>query len=136
MDIRPNHKPLTRQQEAALIALNSCRSVADAARTSGVPESTLWRWLQQPEFQHRHRVLRRQQIEQGINHLQSLFGEAVDCLRRNLATGHAPSECRAALGIITKGIEGLEILDLDERISHLEQIEQERENQERRRNIA
>jgi len=38
------------KKEAAILALLTARSIEDAARTAEVPPRTLYRWLQEPEF--------------------------------------------------------------------------------------
>jgi DNA invertase Pin-like site-specific DNA recombinase len=46
----PTESGLTAKQEAAIVALLSQRTTRAAAKSAGVNEATLWRWLQEPEF--------------------------------------------------------------------------------------
>jgi DNA-binding MurR/RpiR family transcriptional regulator len=72
---------LTPKQERALIALLDCGEIKQAAATAGVNESTLWRWLQSPDFQSRYRAARRQLVETAIAQLQSDCTVAARVLR-------------------------------------------------------
>ncbi len=72
---------LTAKQERALLALLDCGEIKEAARTTGVAEVTLWRWLQTPDFQTRYRAARRQMVETAIAQLQSDCTVAVRVLR-------------------------------------------------------
>ncbi len=119
---KENHKPLSRRQEQALLALmdGSSLSLADVARKISVNTSTLWRWMKQEEFSRAYRDLRRAQVERGVARLQSLLDEAVSCLERNLNSGNRPSEVRSALGIIRQSLEGVDAMDYDSRIAAIE----------------
>lgn len=114
---------LTRRQEATLLALMSHSTVADAARAAKISESSLWRWLQEPEFQHRHREMRRSVVEHAIAELQTLTSDAVATLRRLLNSGHKPTEARTALGILMHATEAVKLVDLAARIEELERVE-------------
>ena len=47
------------KKEAALLALLTSRSVEDAARTADVPLRTLYRWMNEPEFDSAYRKAKR-----------------------------------------------------------------------------
>lgn len=95
-------------------------SVAGVARNLKISESTIWRWLSRADFQSRFRALRRQMVETAIAELQSLASEAVQTLKRNLASGNAPSEVRSAVSIIRQSLDSIEVFDHAERIKALE----------------
>ena len=54
------------KQEEAVVALLNNVSVRDAAKTVGVHEKTLYRWLDQPAFSAAYRKARRQSFAQAI----------------------------------------------------------------------
>jgi DNA-binding MurR/RpiR family transcriptional regulator len=110
----------SRQEEAALAALLSVPTIAEAATLAGISESTLLRWLQEPTFQQRYRAARREVVEHAISGLQQATGEAVEALRRNLTCGVPSSEIAAARAIIDQAVKGVELVDLAERIEQLE----------------
>ncbi len=113
---------LTPKQERALVALLDCAEVKGAARTAGVNESTLWRWLQSPEFQSRYRAARRQLVETAIAQLQSDCIIAVRVLREVAEDKGASASSRvaAAKTILEQSIGAIELMDLQERITKLE----------------
>ncbi len=113
---------LTPKQERALVALLDCAEVKGAARTAGVNESTLWRWLQSPEFQARYRAARRQLVETAIAQLQSDCTIAVRVLREVAEDKEAPASSRvaAAKTILDQSLSALELGDLAARIEQLE----------------
>ena len=111
----------SRQEEAALAALLSLPTIAEAATLAGISESTLLRWLREPTFQQRYRAARRQVVEHAISGLQQAAGEAVEALRRNLTCGVPASEIAAARAIIDQAVKGVELIDLAERVEQLEE---------------
>jgi hypothetical protein len=115
-----NFESLSRKQEKALLRLVSGESVALVAKSQNISESTVWRWLQQPKFQLRYRAMRRQLVENAIADLQNLTSEAVETLRRNLSSGHPSSEVRTALGVLTKSLDAIDLMDLSGRIDSIE----------------
>lgn len=114
------NQELSRKQEIALLSLISGVSVSLTSKNLKISESTLWRWLQQPAFNARYRMLRRSIVENAVARLQSLASKAVETLERNLSSGHAPSECRAALGILSKSLDAIDLLELETRLSSIE----------------
>ncbi len=112
---------LTRKQEQAIAALLQHRTIADAARASGISEKTLWRWLQLPDFAAAYRAARRQVVERAVSELQAACGEAVETLKRNLHCENPAVEIRAAQIILEQAIKGVELMDLQERIERLEE---------------
>jgi len=85
-----------RKQEAAIAALLTERTHADAAAKAGISEATLQRWFRDFGFIAAYRAARRQIVEGGIGRVQRVFGEAVDTLRRNLTCWKPSVEIRAA----------------------------------------
>jgi hypothetical protein len=118
---------LTSKQEKALIALLDCGETKEAARIAGVGETTLWRWLQLPEFQARYRAARRQVVETAIAQLQSDCTIAVRVLREVAEDNQAPASSRvaAARTIIEQSVSAIELMDLQERIERLEELSNE-----------
>lgn len=107
--------------EAAIVALLSSPTIPEAAKAAGISESSLLRWMERGDFQRKYRAARREVIECAIASLQSAAGEAVETLRRNLRCGKPSVEVRAAATILEISIRGIELIDLEERISDLEE---------------
>jgi hypothetical protein len=118
---------LTRKQEQAVGALLATATLAEAAQTAGVGEATLRRWLKLPGFRRAYLDARRQVVEGVVSRLQQLSTKAVVTLERNLDSGSAATEVRAALGVLEQAFRGAELLDLVERVEQLEQRQQHQE---------
>lgn len=96
-------------------------SLAGVARKISVNESTLWRWMHRDEmFIRRYREMRRAAVEHGVARLQGLMTKAIETLERNLETGNRPAEVRTAATIIRQSLEGVDVLDFDNRIRAIE----------------
>lgn len=108
----------------AIAALISCPTLAEAARSAGIAEKTLWRWLQVPEFQACYRSARQEVVSQAIALIQGCMGAAVNTLKTVAGDDQAPPSARvaAARAILDLGLRVVEIEDLAERIERLEAI--------------
>ena len=113
---------LTAKQEKAIAALLDRPTIREAAQSVNVGEATLWRWLQEPEFQRAYRTARRQVVEHSISELQSATSEAVAALKRNLTCGNQSVEVRAAQIILEQSVKAVELVDLAERVEEIEQL--------------
>lgn len=113
---------ITGKQEALIAALLTEPTHAAAASKAGISEATLHRWLHRPEFQAAHRQARRSLVEAAIARLQQSASKAVEALERNLTCGQPSHEIRAALGILEHAVEGIELLDVVQRVEELEHL--------------
>ncbi len=125
---------LTPKQELALVALLDCGEIKEAAKTAGVAEVTLWRWLQLSGFQSRYRAARRQLVETAIAQLQSDCTTAARVLREVAEDKEAPASSRvaAARAIIEQSVSAVQLTDLQERLEEVERLLQEQEAKRRR----
>src|SRR5262249_31809199 len=109
--------------EAAIAALLTEKSHADAAARAGVGESTLHRWLELSEFQDTYQAARQRVVEGAVGHLLQNLQAASEALVRNLNCGHKPSEIKAAVAMFNQCMRGLEVVSLMEEVGRLrEQI--------------
>src|ERR687886_540740 len=69
-----------RKREQAILALLQEPTVEAAAKAVGVADVTLWRWMQQPDFQAEYRIARR------VSRLEAAVERAY---RWQLAEAHA-----------------------------------------------
>ena len=111
----------SQREETAIAALLSEPTIAKAATRAGISESTLLRWLQDPEFKAKHRAARRSIVEGAIGRLQQATTDAVATLQRNLTCGLPAVEVGAARSILDQAIKAVELVDLAERVEILEQ---------------
>ena len=113
---------LSRNKERAISAMLSQPSVALAAESVGIGERTLWRWLQLDDFKTAYREARSQLVSQAIALVQSGMSSAVRTLQDIMSDKDAPASARvsAAKTMLDMGLKGIEIEDLEFRISQLE----------------
>ena len=112
---------LSRKQEQAVAALLTEPTVAAAAERAGVSEVTLWRWLKLADFVAAYRAARRQVVEKAIAQLQQSSWAASTTLLKLLASNSDSVRLRAAVAILDQANKGVELIDLEERLSVLEQ---------------
>ena len=89
---------LTQRQQLALLGMLSARSVAGAARQSGVSERSIHRWLGDDKaFQAKLRQLRQQALDQASLHMQQLASDVVEVMHELIHSGRVIESGRAAL---------------------------------------
>lgn len=115
---------MERKQEIAITALLTAPTIQQAAKIAEVGESTLWRWLQIPEFEKAYRDAKKKTVSQAINRLQQITGEAVETLREIMNDKESPAHVRvtAAKTIIEQSIKAVEIEELVGRVEELEKL--------------
>src|SRR5262245_16349707 len=101
-----------RKLEAAVAALLSAKTIADAAKVVGVTERTLRMWMKTPAFLGIYRQVRRQVVEHALTRMQQATAAAVDALERNLTCRKPAAEVRAAAEILERATKGIELWDL------------------------
>jgi len=119
---------LSRNQERAIAALISHNSIPAAAKSIGIGEVTLWRWLKIEIFKAAYRKARHQVVSQAIGKLQNNFSGAIDVLKEIAVNKKAPASPRvtAARAIIDQALKTVEVENIEERIERLEQIIEEK----------
>jgi hypothetical protein len=121
----------TANKDKALNALLESASITEAAIKCGLNAKTLRRYLADAEFQTEFRAARRVVFEQNIVRLQSLHGNAVDTLERNLTCENPSVEVRAAQIVIEGSRKDFETLDILERLETLENEHQKQTKEAR-----
>ncbi|MFP4477721.1 MAG: hypothetical protein ACLFOY_19345 [Desulfatibacillaceae bacterium] len=113
---------LTARQDKAVRALLTAPSIRDAATVAGVGERTLWRWLQEEDFQAAYREARNLALRAAIGRVQSLLAEALGTLGAVMADVEAPASARvsAAKTVLDVGLRAHEQESLEARIQALE----------------
>ena len=114
---------LSRKQEQAIIALLTESTISAAAARVGIGEVTLWRWLQREEFQAEYKRARREAVSQAIAAIQQASAEAVQTLRDIMADSEASASSRvaAAKAVLELALKAVELEDIDERVTLLEE---------------
>ena len=114
----------SRRQEQAIVALLEHPTLEKAAVALGVSDVTLWRWMQQPEFQEAYRKARREAFSQSVARLQHASQAAVGTLLRVMTDRESPaaSRVRAADVVLQTALRGMEMEDLEARLDRLERL--------------
>jgi len=114
------------KQAAALAALLSSPSVAEAAKVAGCGERTIWRYLSDAAFAEEYRRARREVTQHTVMRLQARSSEAAEILFRIAQDESAPASARvsACRAIIEQAFDGVKTTELIERVDALQkQIE-------------
>ena len=115
---------LTPKQERAVLALLEQATLEEAAQAIGINKTTLWRWLQVPDFQAAYMQARRESVKQAVARLQKYAGEAVDTLHEVMTDASAPAFARtgAAKAMLDYAMKAVELEDLAGRVALLEKM--------------
>ena len=125
-----NVSKLTPKQEQAVLALLTNQGVDNAARAVGIAPRTLYRWMNEPQFDRAYRKARRASFGQGTARLQQASGAAVSTVLKVMVDPNAPAstKLRAAELVLTHGAKAIEIEDVEARVSELERAAEETKN--------
>ncbi|HET6456541.1 MAG TPA: hypothetical protein VFI02_19220 [Armatimonadota bacterium] len=115
---------LSRKQEQAIAALLSQPSIAEAAKSTGIAESTIRRWLKEGAFVEAYRIARRQVVAVALNSLGQACEAAVRTLREIMEDAKAPASSRvaSAKAILETVHRACEQEDIVQRVAQLEAI--------------
>jgi hypothetical protein len=111
-----------RKRTLAIAALLNSPTIAHAAASSGVSESTLTRWLREEGFAREYRLAQREALTQAIATLEAAAGSAVTVLRAAMLDQKATPASRVAAArvVLEFSFRGAEIADLEERLETIE----------------
>jgi molybdenum-dependent DNA-binding transcriptional regulator ModE len=123
--MNPSAEKLTPKQEAALLALLDNGTIEAAYKAAGISKATMWRFMQDANFQARYRQARRQLVETAIGQLQKHATTAARVLVNIAVDKDAPASSRvaAAKTILEQSVSAIELMDLQERLERLEELE-------------
>jgi len=115
---------LTPKQEEGVVALLNHPTVREAAKSLGIDEKTLYRWLDQPEFGRAYRNARRRGFAQAIAITQRYAPLAVQTLAKTCGDQAAPYAARvsASTALLKFSRESIELDELAERVEALEAV--------------
>ena len=113
---------LSRRQQSALPAVLSAPTIVEAARRSGVGESTLRRWLEEPRFRTALDRLRQDAYEIALMQVQALVPECLNIFARIAVENTDPVlRMRAARYLLNYGMKYREVDELHRKLRALEQ---------------
>jgi hypothetical protein len=111
-----------RKAEQAIAALLARPSLEDASRVAGVAEKTLRRWIREPEFNALYLQARRESVRQAIARIQQATGAAGATILKLMTDVNVPAavRLRAAECVFGLAVKGIELEDIEARVSELE----------------
>jgi hypothetical protein len=118
---------LNHKQEKAIMALLIEPNLKQAAETIGIGETTLWRWMQDAEFEKAFRDARRRALSQTISRLQQSTTQAVDTLTAIMVNDENPASSRvtAAKTVLEMAFKAYEVEDLAVKVEEMEEYIEE-----------
>ena len=116
------HTIPSRRLEEAVVAMLQHPSTEKAAASIGVTAVTLWRWTKTQALQEAFRKARRETFAQAIARLQQASSAAVSTLLKVMVDVNSPaaSRVRAAGYVLEHALHGMELEEIDVRLSRLE----------------
>jgi len=117
-----NVTELRPKQEEAILALLSNRNVEETARAVKITTRTLYRWLNEPEFDKAYRQARRKAFGQSTARLQQASSAAVSVMMKTMVDPNAgaSTRLRAADMVYSHAAKAIETEDIDARVTELE----------------
>lgn len=114
---------LTAKQLRAIECLLRESTTQAAAEAAGVGKTTIFRWLNEPEFAAAYRQARDQMYEGALNGLQAASADAVRALRDvvNDKTAMASARVSAAAKVLDLSLKVREQFEIEERLRLLEE---------------
>lgn len=118
---------LTAEQQKFLPHLISSSTLREAAKSSGISEATVYRWLRQPNFKEAYRIARLEALQITVARLQSASASAVDTLLDVSISQTVPASARVAASkaILEYALKATETEELLTRIEKLEEAIEE-----------
>ncbi len=112
-----------KKKDEAIQALLSHSSIPEAAKTVGIGDKTLWRWLQREDFKKEYKDARYELVQHAAVRLQSSMVEAVTTLRSVMNDTLSPASVRvsASKTVLDMGFNSIEVEEFEERLTALEQ---------------
>ncbi len=123
MNAKTGHgSKLPRKTEQAISALLHFPTIEEAAKSIGIAEATLSRWLKDPDFRSAYQEARRQTVEQATATLQQLTNSVAKTLKAIVEDDKAPASARvmACRTVLEMAQRGVEVEELTARVEALE----------------
>jgi len=115
-------KKMLRKKEKAIACLITQPTITLAAQEAGISQSTMFRWLNDSEFQADFRKAKKEIVGHALTQVQRSVTKAVETLLDVMGNGVVESaKVSAAKTILELAIRAVEIEDLEERLEALEE---------------
>ena len=121
-------RALSRKKSKAITALFEYRTDGEAAESIEIGQSTLFRWMEDHNFQRHYLQTKRKVIDQAVTKLQNMCGGAVEVLRQIMIdeVNTPTSRIACARPILILKFKGFQLEEFSTRIDALEKALQNR----------
>ena len=115
-------KKMERKKEKVIACLIAQPTITLAAQEAKISQSTMFRWLNDSDFQAAYRKAKREIVNHALTQVQKSVTKAVETLLDVMGNGIVESaKVSAAKTILELAIRAVEIEDLEERLEALEE---------------
>jgi len=117
-------RTLTTRQHHGITAILGAASVPEAAEASGIPQSTLYRWLDDPLFLAELSRAEGQLIDAAVRRLLNIQKKALAKLEQALDDESTPAgvQVRAAIGVMELLLKLRDLRTVEDRLARLEEV--------------
>lgn len=114
---------LSKGRQKAVLALVECSSITEAAKQAKVSRMSIHKWIQEPEFDAAYKQCQKQLVSHAINKIKGAMSSAVATLKEIAEDkdAYAGARVSASRAILDLGLRAVEIEELEERITELEE---------------
>ena len=114
---------LSAKQQRTVIALLTCKTVAEAARAAQVSERSIYKWLKMVDFRQALSLAEGELIDQAVRRLLRLQDLSIDTIEAMLGDADASQavRLRASQLVLEITLKLREQRDVEQRLSALEQ---------------
>ena len=110
------------RKEKAILALLDGATILETSVQAGVSKKTLFKWLQELEFQQRLEQEKNNIRDKDINLLKSTLGDAIKTVRVLLRSQSESVRLEASRTLLEYGFKAIELSEIVERIQELEHM--------------
>lgn len=121
--MRGQNEKLERRWHQAIAALLTQNTIAQAATAAGIDETTMYRWLKDPDFSYAYFQARSALLERALGHIAEGLIAAAATLREIVDDREASptSRVNAAKALFDLALKDREVAGLEARVAALEE---------------
>jgi len=99
----------------------SCKTISNGVALAGISRATFYKWLQEPTFKREFEKQRKAAVDLALHELKTGTEEAVHVLRKLLKAKSEGIRLRASISIIDSVAKFIELEEIENRVSLLEE---------------
>ena len=123
-----NGKSLSDKQNTFLTHLLTSKSITEACKHTKISRATYYSWVKEPDFRNQIIEKRNELVNEAFGALKSAFIKAVENLIVLMDDPNPSIQRQACKDIIEYSIKAIEMQDIEERLSKLEEYAKTKSN--------